>query len=346
MRRLIAPTLLPWLLLSLPLQAGPSHRPSSRPVFVKQPLAAGPVDGAAQDLLKRMLQAEHSLALSGDQVTIVSHNGLDISSEQQVLRNGARALRLDYIRPSRLAGEEIIDNGRFYCHLFPAKDTLEISPSRIQTLRVRVPEVIQQIRSGRLVVQSVGQDVVAGHACAIIRVAPRGTSPVPWRRFWIDPTNGAQLRIEQYDARDRLQSASYYTQVTYNPVINKSAFRLPHAGSKVVERGFAVPSLTLDQVRSQAGFPVPAPASLPEGFRFQAGSISDTLRGHRVIELRYVNGINALSVFETPDAPGSAPGKMQHPRQGVLSERLAGMKVVIIANLGAGELERVAASLR
>ena len=306
---------------------------------------AGPSDSAAQDLLKRMLQAENSLALTGDQVTTVSRDGLDVSSEQQVMRAGARALRLVYVRPPRLAGEEILDNGRFYCHLIPTKDTLELSPSRIGNLRVRVPQVIGQIRSGRLIAQTVGQDVVAGHDCVVVQVAAQSAAAVPWRRFWIDPTNGAQLRIEQYGADGQLQSASYYTQVTYNPVFDGSTFRLPNAGSRVIERGFAAPSLTLDQVRSQAGVPVPTPSDVPEGFHFQAGSVSDA-RGRKVIQLRYVNGVNVLSVFETPDTLGGGPSRMEHPRQGVLYGRQAGMKVVVIANLNSGQLEQVLTSLR
>jgi len=344
------------LMLSLPALAGQTARPRApqrphpagavpRPTGRAAVVAPSQSDQPAQNLLRRMLQAENSLALAGDQVTIVSRNGLDLSSEQQVQRNGARSLRIDYVRPARLAGEQIIDNGRFYCHLMPAKDTLDLSPSRIQGLRVRVPEVVAQIRSGRLLVQSAGQDIVAGHACGIVQVAARSSAPAPWRRFWIDPTNGAQLRIEQYGADGRLQSASYYAQITYNPRFDGTTFRLPTTGSKIVTSGFAPPSLTLDQVRAQAGAAVPAPAYLPEGFRYQAGSVSQAPRG-RVVELRYFNGANTLSVFETPDGPGTGPTKTQHPRHGVLFGRQAGMKVVIIGNVGNGELEKVLASLR
>ena len=350
------------LLLSAPLQArqparphivvpprvrpSPARVPSVGRVRSAAPAAApSQSDQPAQELLKRMLQAENSLTLAGDQITTVSQNGLDLSSEQQVQRDGARSLRIDYLRPARLAGEQIIDNGRFYCHLVPVKDTLELSPSRIQSLRVRVPEVIAQIRAGRLIVQSAGQDVVAGHACGIIQVAARSSAPMPWRRFWIDPTNGAQLRIEQYAADGRLQSVSYYAQVTYNPRFAAAAFRLPATGSKVVTSGFTPPALTLDQVRAQAGSPVPAPTYLPEGFQYQAGSVSEARRG-RVIELRYFNGANTLSIFETPDGPGTGPDRTQHPRRGVLFGRQAGMKVVIIGNVGNGELEKVLTSLR
>jgi len=292
-----------------------------------------------------MLQAENSLSLSGDQITTVERGGLDLSSEQQVQRRGASALRIDYKRPAKLAGEQIIDNGRFYCHLFPVRDTLELSPSRIQTLRVRVPEIIGQIRAGNLIVRSAGQEMIAGHACGIVAAAARSASPVPYRKFWIDPTTGAQLRIEQYGADGHLQSASYYTQVTYNPVFDKAAFRLPSAGGKITINGFAAPTLTLDQVRAQAGFPFQVPTALPDGFRYQGGSVSNG-RDRRVVELRYFNGANALSVFETPSRPNNGPARTEHPRHGVLFGQQAGLKVVIIANLGNQELNSVLASLR
>jgi len=349
------------LVLLSPLQAGParkSHAPRPKPPArlrapvrprASRPPHAGPHAGLsdqnAEELLRRMLQAENSLALSGDQVTTVARGGLDIASEQQVQRRGADALRIDYVRPARLAGEQIIDNGRFFCHLVPDRDTLELSPSHIQSLRVRVPDVLQRVRSGDLVVQWVGQDVVAGHACGVVRVAARGSGPVPWRRFWIDPTNGAQLRIEQYDSRDRLQSASYYTQITYNPRFDRGTFSLPHTGSRIVTSGFESPRLTLDQARAQTGFPLAVPTYLPSGFRFQAASVSDK-RGRRVAELRFFNGANTLSVFETPDAQGGGPGRTEHPRHGVLFGRQPGRKVVVIGNLGDGELDRVLNSLR
>ena len=300
-------------------------------------------DPAASNLLRLMLQAENTLPLAGDQVTIVVRNGLDVSSEQQVQRNGARALRLDYVRPDRLAGEEIIDNGRFYCHLIPAKNTLELSPSRIQTLRVRVPQVIQQVKSGRLVVQQIGTDTVAGHACAVLQVIAQSTVPVPSQKFWVDPANGAQLRNEQYDSAGRLRSASYYTEITYNPVFAKTTFHIPSSGT-VVTTGFPVPLLSLDEVRAQAGFPVEVPAALPGGFHYQGGSVSDR-RAARVAELRFSGGAGGLSVFETPEKQPGGFQKPQHPRRGVLLGRQNGLEVVIVGNLGNAELDAVLASL-
>ena len=339
MRTAFAPSFL-FLGLAL-LSASSAQAGPGRGAFVPRAVSA---DSAASNLLRLMLQAENTLPLAGNQVTIVVRNGLDVSSEQQVQRDGARALRLDYLRPDRLAGEEIIDNGRFYCHLIPAKNTLELSPSRIQTLRVRVPQVIQQVKAGRLVVQQVGTGSVAGHACAVLQVSVQSPIPASSQKFWVDPANGAQLRNEQYDSAGRLRSASYYTQITYNPVFAKAVFRIPKIGNAVAT-GFPAPTLTLDQVRAQAGFPVQVPAALPAGFHYGGGSVSSR-RNARVAELRFSGGAGGLSVFETPDTKTHGTERPQHPRRGVLFGRQNGLKVVIVGNLGNAQLDAMLASLR
>lgn len=333
-------------LLTLPLQAGPAHRVLPRTPRLPKRAASASSDPAAQALLKKMLDAENSLALSGDQITTVARGDLDLSSEQQVQRQGAKALRIDYLRPARLAGEQIVDNGRFYSHYIPSKDTLELSPSRIGTLRVRVPEILRQIKQGRLVVRSLGPDTVAGHPCMIVEVTNGGSVPAAARRFWIDPTNGAQLRIEQYAPDGKLRSASYFAQVNYAPAFSKKTFQVPTTGGKVTASGFAPATLTLDQVQAQAGFTVPTPAYLPSGFHFSGGAISDSRRG-RVVELRYVGGgATALSLFETPDKQVAAPARNERTRRGVITGRQAGMKLVLIGNLSDGELKKVLNSVK
>ena len=336
------------LLLTLPLQAGPARRALRLP---KRPAAAGPADPAAQALLKKMLNAENSLAFSGDQITTVARGDLDLSSEQQVQRQGAKALRIDYLRPARLAGEQIVDNGRFYSHYVPSKDTLELSPSRLGTLRVRVPEVLRQVRQGRLSVRSLGLDTVAGRSCTVVEVTTVSAVPAATRRFWIDPTNGAQLRIEQYDPDGKLRSSSYYSQVSYTPAFSGKTFQVPKTGGKVVATGFAPATLTLDQVQAQAGFTIPTPAYLPSGFHFSGGAISDSRRG-RVVELRYVGGgATALSLFETPDKQPGGPTqrsstRTERTRRGVVAGRQAGMKLVLIGNLADSELKKVLESVK
>lgn len=333
------------LLLPLPVFAGPRTHRTPRP----GPAASAPESGA-QGLLRRMLEAERSLPLAGSQTTTISRSGHDTTSEQRVWRNGSRALRIEYVRPPRLAGEQIVDDGRLFRRYVPATNTLEVGPSRIQRLRGRMRGVMEQITRGGLSVQALGQETVAGHTCSIIEVTPNSLAGAARRRFWIDTTNGAQLRIDQYNAAGRRVSTSFYTDVAYNPAFAKDTFRAPETPgtARIVTPQVGTPLPSVAQAQAQAGFTILQPSFLPPGFRFQSASLSD-YRKSKLVALRYVNGLNVLSLFETPRPDRDrheGPKRANHPRDGVLIGEQGALRLVLIGNLSADDMERVLASVR
>ncbi len=345
-------------LLPLPVLAGP-HFPSGgwpkrehHPNAPSSPSAApeGASESASQGLLRRMLEAERSLSLAGSQTTTITRHGRDVTSEQRVLRSGSRALRLEYVRPPGLAGEQIVDDGHLFQRYVPATNTLEVGPSRIQRMRGRMREVMERITRGGLSVRSVGQETVAGHGCSIIEVTPNGQTGSTRRRFWIDPTNGAQLRIDQYDAGGQRVSTSYYTDVNYNPSFAKDAFRAPRTPGKprLVTPQVGTPLPSVAQAQAQAGFTILQPSFLPPGYRFQSASVSD-YRKNKLVSLRYVNGLNVLSLFETPRPGRDHPEehkRVNHAREGVLVSDQGPLRLVLIGNLGGDDMEQVLASVR
>jgi len=313
-----------------------------------RPTAAAP-SADAQGLLRQMLEAESSLVLAGEQTTTVTRDGREITTRQRVLRNGSHALRVDYVQPPRFAGEQIVDNGHLYRHYAPSANTLEVGPSRLARLRGRVPQVMERIRRGALLLEAVGSEVVAGRMCAIVQVKPRSSAPAPWRRFWIDTATGAQLRIEQYSRSGQRVSVSSYTSVAYNPPLDRQSFRAPTTPRtvRVVALDPAPPLPTIAQAQALAGFPIREPAALPSGFRFQSASVAD-YRGRKLVTLRYVNGLNTVSLFETPQAraqssPAAPPAA--HPRRNVAQTFQFGLRLILVGNLAPGEMERVLASL-
>ncbi|MDQ2686839.1 MAG: hypothetical protein M3Y28_03125 [Armatimonadota bacterium] len=337
------------LLLPLPSLGRPHPPKRERP---GKALAAQPPATAsdAQSLLRLMLQAEKSLSLSGSQTTTISRGGREVTSEQRVMRNGSRALRLEYIRPANLAGEQIVDDGHLFRRYIPATNTLEVSPSRIQRLGGRMRQVMEQIARSELSVQTVGQAAIAGRACRIIEVTPKGASKTGRRRFWIDPTNGAQLRIDQFNVNGQRVSTSYYTDIAYNPTFAPDAFRAPKTPDTVrtltPQVGTPLPSVA--QAQAQAGFTVLQPSYLPPGFRFQSASLSD-YRKRKLVALRYVNGLNVFSLFETPRPTNARPEtskRPRHPRNGVLTAEQGDLRLVLIGNLSSDDMERVLASVR
>jgi negative regulator of sigma E activity len=295
-----------------------------------------------------MLQAEQHLVLSGDQITTLAHAGQDVTSEQAIVRAGMRAFRMEYEHPASLAGETIVDNGGLYWMYAPETNILQVGPSKIERMHNRVPLVMAQVKSGALTVRWLGQDMVAGHSCGVIEVASQDLTLAPRRRFWIDPTNGAQLRIEQYASSGQLLSSSYFTSVTYSPAIAPGTFQPPRApkNARVVGQESASQSITLLQAQTQAGFTVLSPTFLPAGFHFQTASVSD-FRQRKLVALRFVNGLNVLSLYETTQGPNDRgqPGRIRRPRPGVFTMARNGLRLILVGSLGQEDMQKIITSV-
>ena len=322
-------------------------RPAPRRFAHRESRPAAVADSAPIVVLQRLLQAETSLAFQATQITTVSRNGLDISSEQRVLRNGAQAIRIDYTRPDRLAGESIVDNGKFYWHYRPKNNTLEVGASRIERLRKKIHGVIEQARRGTLIVTIQGQDTVASRPCTIIDVRPGNGRAGPWRRLWVDVETGAQLRIEQYDASGQRRSASFFTAISFSPTLAPDAFSTPGEGRhpQIKQLDDDQSFRTVAEAEAKAGFPARQPTYLPAGFRFGSASVSE-FQGKKMIVLRYNNGISVVSLFQTLDDSGDAGPKFQNPRVGAVTRTQGGRKLVLVGNLSPGDLNQMITSVQ
>lgn len=302
------------------------------------------MDPTAAVLLQAMLQSEKDLVISGVQVTTLYQPNRSITSTQAIIRNGDRAYRMDYQSPPGLAGQVVVDNGQVEWHYFPGRRTMQVNPSRIAGLRQRMGPVVRALKRGMLNVELQGQDEVAGHAVRIVQVS--GVGPFAGiRRFWIDPENGAQLKIEIYGPGGQIASTSYYTQVAYYPTLDRRAFAPPKVpGDTRITTGMPRQTLPVVPTDAQAGFHVLQPAYLPAGFRFQTASQS-TIGGEPLIGIQYGDGINVLSLYESPERRPQ-PDKIARPRPDVLLVRSKGIRLIVIGNLADPELRRVAQSLK
>lgn len=342
------------LVLALILSACPAHAQALRPFWrLRRPnpahphvrrAPAGVVDPNALALLQIMLQAKRTLTVSGTQVTTLYQGNRAVTSVQTITTNGDRAYRMDYQGPSALAGQVVVDNGQVEWHYFPERKTMEVTPSELGNLRERIGPVLNALRRRRLNAVVVGQDQVAGHAAEVVEVSGIGTYAGA-RRFWIDPTNGAELRIDIYGPAGGVISTSYYTQVIYSPSLTHSSFNPPDvpADTRITAgiTGQTLPGMPTDL---QAGFHVLAPAYLPPGFRFESASQSN-VGGEPLIGLQYGDGVESLSLYESP-LRRLQPNKIMHPRADVLIVRQNGIRLILIGNLARKDLEQIAQSLR
>jgi outer membrane lipoprotein-sorting protein len=295
-------------------------------------------------LLKRMLEADAQVSLEGDQMTTLFHDGRPIVSEQHVLRDGSRGLKIVYTAPPRMVNTVVVDDGQSMWKYDPEHNRLEQSPSKLKKRLARFPSILHAHKNGTLSVAVIGNERVAGRPCTIIQIQ-RKKDPGPLRTFWVDDATGIQLKAEMHERSGALRSVTQYTSVSFNVPIPFGAFERPQTrpGVRVEERNGEASANTIERAASEAGFGLLQPGYLPSGYRFQSAQVT-RFEGRKMVHARYLNGINTLSVFQTPQ---SGPGSdVSYPKQGVATMVIAGHRVVVVANISDEELARVIRSMR
>jgi negative regulator of sigma E activity len=309
-----------------------------------------PDDAEAQTLLQRMLQAERTLTVSGEQVTTLYRPEQTFSATQSVERQGDHAFRLVYHSPDAVNGEVIVDNGHVFWHSIPSAHKLEVGPSHLNALRQESSWIIRNLESHQLTVHLVGHDIIAGQIAQVIEVTT--ASSIGERKYWVDPVTGAELKIQTFGPNNQLVSETYYTKIDYNPTLTHSDF-----GPPPVDPSYAVAPMTPDgstpissiPTTDQCGFIITLPAFLPPGFAFQSAMIMP-VKGQKLVGLNYANGLVTLSIFEQPILPrhGESPQQNQFksPRPNVLTARMNGYRYILIGSLPQEVLQQVAESMK
>jgi negative regulator of sigma E activity len=319
----------------------------NRPRFIPAtPAPPSPADQDARNLLTKMLEAESDLAFTGLQTTTLYRPRRTVTSQQTVYHDGARSLKMVYVGgPPSVNGEQIVDDGNTFWHYTPSRNTLETGPSRVKRLRNRIRQLIRQINLGSLNVTVTGQDNVAGRACSIVDVRPAAGFGA-WRRFWIDPVTGLQIKVEEYRADGGMESSSYFSQIAVVSGFPPNTFSAPATPPTVNKQNVTQPKpQTVAEAQKRVAFIIRQPSYIPGGYRLQSAQVS-RFRNQQMVILRYVNSLNTLSIFETPaDSPtDSAPATS--PRRDVALATVSGMKLVVVGMLGPDDLQRVLASIR
>jgi len=295
--------------------------------------------------LKRTFKAQSRLSFVGRQRTLVNRARGPVRAEQAVSHAGDRAVRIDYISgPKAVSGEQIVDDGTTFWHYIPSRNTLETGPSRIRRQHNRVRQLINQIQQGTLGVSISGEANIAGNACTIVDVRPVSGFG-PWRRLWIDHDTYLQLKVEEYRTDGSLLSESEFTQISIVNDIQQATFGAPVTPPNVIRKTAALPhSGSLKEAQKKISFPIRQPAYLPAGYTFQSAEVS-RFRSSQMVILRYVNGLNTISVFQIPADAGEAAQGPNEPRPDVAVATVAGMKIVVIGTVGTDELQHVLSSI-
>jgi len=296
-------------------------------------------------LFQRMLQADSTLTLEGDQVTEVNRNGRHIHSTQHVIQNGLSGKRVTYVSPPGMVGAVVVDDGTTVWRYYPRRNALEQGQSQLSKQRMHVPQTLRALKRGNIVVTVAQNETVAGRPCTVIQVHRRG-DPGPWREFWVDNATGAPLQTVQHQPNGSRDAVTYFTRVSFNVPIAANAFSPPSTSQGVTVSPLNDPNqgMSASAVAGQAGFRPMEPTYLPLGFRFQSAGVS-RFRNKSIMTQRFTNGQNTLSLFQTP-AMRFVDRAPTYPRPDTVTMVIGGYRIVLVGNLSRDEMTRIITSVR
>lgn len=305
---------------------------------------------APEQRVRAAFQVESRIALSGVMRTTTYLQGNALTAEVTVYRREGNA-RYEYRSPQQV----LIDRGDMLIRLDPNRRI-----ATVETIhRTPVNSVDLLLKNYEAVL--VRGETLLGRSCDVVKLQPkRGTGPS--RLLWIDRATGVILRSEQYNSQGKLVSRSEFLSVDWKARPADSLFQIP-AGWRVTAPAIqAEKHLDKEQVSRMVGIPVREPTYVPPGFVLDGYHVVQSPSAHLVAHLRYVDGLNSLSVFQHRCAPGRRRGfgfqwgrrlgrrdgcELFSSQEGnALVKEEGGIRLVVVGDLPQEELQKVMDSIR
>lgn len=295
-------------------------------------------------------RAESAVRLSGVMRTTSALQAGEISSEVLVYRK-AGMTRYEYRSPE-LQGLVLIDKGDTLIRLNPATRT-----ATVETVH-RSPATVDLVLKNYRALLA-GQERLLGRQTDVIALKPRHGEG-PSRKLWIDRATGVVLRVEQYNSSGRLVSRSLYLSVDWKANPPDNLFTIPEGWKQVNAPVQTERHWKKEELSRYMGFTIREPSYVPPGFILDGFHM--VLRPNMLpsAHIRYVDGLNSISIFEHRCPPGRGRGFQWGRRMGrrgncefftsnegnMLVKEVDGIRFIVVGDLPEGELQKVIDSIR
>jgi hypothetical protein len=186
----------------------------------------------------------------------------------------------------------------------------------------------------------VGTDMVCGRKAYVVLIIPK-VKGNPWRKCWIDMYTKYTLKNEQYGPdwpKGRPQSFMFWSSIRFKPVSVRDVKIDAPANVQVVMCPRGKTMVTLDQARRMLGFRILMPMNAPPGYVYD-GAETVQLGDWKAIHVRFTNGLNAVSMFESAE-PMRLPTQSQGTSN-MLSWKEEGTYITLLGNINRSDLEAI-----
>ena len=251
------------------------------------------------DLLLRKAYANQLLVSHTGTLNTVVYLGNKVGTEVPAdsiveVRQKDGKMRMDY-KSSRLAGLSIIDDGKKVMCIDNKNHTVAI-----RTIPF-ADDNISLLLSNYEVIKK-GTEKIANRQTEVLQILPKREGN-PKKKLWIDKETFMPLRREHYNSDGTLTTLTFYTKIDYDAKIKDSDF-LPPKGWRIIEPPQMMQKYSKERISEIVGFDIVEPNYVPEGYVLDGFYLlQPPMCRRKGVHLRYVDGLNTISVFERPSPP-------------------------------------------
>jgi len=296
----------------------------------------------AKRLVAQALSREATGSYIAHVTTTTGYGGKVTQTHAAVYHQGPSE-KIQY--PGMNASWSMTSHGKSYIYLPKGKRLLITEMSRLLSVRDRTALLLANFE-----VRCVRMDAIAGRRAYVVEIA---AADRPSKRLWIDRENHTILRTDDYSASGDKRSSTEMDDVSFGAKIDPNTFALP--SPKRVQYVMMCKSGESADLFRDLGFRVTKPTYLPKGYRLEGYHLlySTCGCGHRSAQLTYSDGLNVISVFQTPrmisccKTMGGAACDDQNcgiATQGQVTR--SGRTVVVVGDLTPSDVRKIAESVR
>ncbi len=308
---------------------------------------AGSHQASSMAEMKRIVDAPAVQTYTATGETKAAYNGHIVLSAIRVYHKAPGKHRIEYIG-GQLKGLVVVDDGARTWRLDPKCKS-------VMAADTRVPRSNDQLRLlvSNYEVERTSGGMIAGRHTHLLTISTKSAGVR--KRIWLDDKTSIVLKSEEYAPDGKLLSSTAFKTIGYKASIADSLFREPSGMQGMGCFQGTGKAMSRDELSKEIGFQVVMPKYVPQGFRLDAYRLFSCpcQCGHKSAYIRYTNGMDSISVFETPAGTGCMKtgrcgmhggGCSVHDQTAMMTAD--GKSFIVIGNVNPHELRRITDSLR
>lgn len=269
-------------------------------IFIPLLILAAAVPAAAKSacpdsMMMRVTEActKNSFAAAGK--TSVRYRERLVVSDIKMYHKKPNKCRIEYCTPP-LKGLVVGSDGRCAWRFDPGLRKVVVQPRESTGCMDR--DTGMRLLLDNHCVEAAGDRIVAGRPARVLVVKSR--SGEIRKRLCVDASTCVTLRSEDYDDRGTMRSSTEFKSIRYTDDLPDSLFACPKNAAPIVTRPSGK-TMSLPDLSKALGFQVKVPQYVPRGYKLDGYRLypCPCRHGHKSAYIRYTNGLNSISVFET-----------------------------------------------